>query len=295
MSLPPPPQYAGFYEVPSHSAVAQRVVGFVGFAVFLVASVVVGAVALRSRDSLMSGSARSRVFLYALSLAVFYPMVGLNRIVWRRPGNDDGDAFNVAQLVLNLLTWVMALGELVHVQAATPAANYRARSVVSAVLYTLALASFWSDEARFMALLTLVPLVCVLAALAYAWAAPWRNVAETPSWRPGSPRFAFAALLPLGLLALTMELLSPTYGGVLTIAGSFGAMLATHVLLVAYVAQLLYGSSGDGDAAPTLPLAQQPLDTGGGGVGTPVDVQHTQSLLDGTTVHPGNGSASLNF
>lgn len=263
MTTTPAPEYAGFFEIASHDALAQRVAGFVGFALFVLAAVGAAAVAVVRRRGLLTGTASSRAFMYALALALFYPMVGLNRLAWRRPGVDDHDAFNIAQLLLNTLVWFVALDELVDAQMNSAAPRRtNARNTLLGCLGVFACSAFWSPDARYLAVVMIAPMACVVAALFLSWAAnDERSVYKNTTWRCcGSPRLTLLVLVPLGLVALVVELLSPTYGGVMSIGTSMCVMLGVHVMLAAFVAQLLYGTEQHGGQATHF----ESVDTGNG-------------------------------
>lgn len=223
-------------ETTTVDAVLGEIVGYVGLLFF--AGIGALMVALRWRTSTNPASMGHlwlRAQAYALVLACLYPVVALNRFALERP---DGALVPVGAVALNALVWIVALGEVVAwfigYDGAPEHWNVYDTLVgaVRVLVLALAGAGLASENARFVALVLVLPLAGALAWAATTEATERRSVLRPPALVLTRPRAVLGTLGAIGLLSLSFEVLGPSYGGAVGPGVAAVLMLVEHAALV---------------------------------------------------------------
>lgn len=202
-----------------------------------------------------------RVAAYAIVLGALWPIAANNRFdVWV----PDGRSVPIALVLLNALTWIQALTEVVawfmcYNGNPTPWSAYDLTVwVVYVCVGTLAVVGFSNESTRFLALLLVAPL-----ALLFGWVATLQAhkprriwVSATVEWQKPlewmrQQHYAALYLVAVGLGTLLFEMLGPSYGNALGHGWAAGFMLVEHVALGALLLFLTTSFAADFEHAPT--------------------------------------------
>lgn len=163
-----------------------------------------------------------RYGLYALVLALLYPMLSANEFLWPRA---DTKVIGAGWVVLDVVVWCTAYDELSHLNVHFRK-QYREAAVLTRAacvcLLVLGLSATMSDGSRFLALLSVLPLALIYTYL--AWASGF--------WRMSrASRSAVLAFAVVGLLALLNALLGPVYSGVEPVQAWAALTMLVHLSL----------------------------------------------------------------
>jgi hypothetical protein len=225
-----------------------RVVSYVAFVLFGLASTLAGVILIQRIATNKSGALAhplSRQALAAALLACGWLFAGLNPLLVNTP---DG-VWSLMRVLLNAGAWEWTLAQLAdYYYVFEPMRSETAMPIRRAALLLLVLAACGNSPAKFIALTAALPLAAVVALCASLWSAapdraiwPLTHVRGAHDFNSLFPACAlqvrfghvvFVILALTGLWALVCEVLSAEYSGLLSLTISFALMLPEHAVLV---------------------------------------------------------------
>lgn len=296
-------------EMVVEQSIAVQIAGYVALLLFASVGAVMtlvshwaGELTARTGTRMHLSNLWSRMRFYAFLLAALWLVAALNRLDWRRA--DDGALLSLSIVALNAAVWIVGLTEVLAYYLGYDGAptHWTAYDTcvmaLRAIVFVLAAVVLSTEAARFVALILVVPLSAM-----FAWAAcieaPDSRTLLRPEidWHRAQktlvltrPRCAALALMGLGFVTLTLEMLTPSYGNVVSVGAAAWFALAEHCALCAL---LIYLSAGAGDLPP--PKSSEPDNTAPSSSLLPTHIETVSNVAFGGPKQPDRATLIAGF